>query len=124
MVSDWEKNFKKKLAAFQSLLKEKHLLNGVSPEERREFESQFESTVTDVIIAFEKPLVNPWKELYTWKESYTLEGVNNIRFAFSLYTGIKERADIPYQHRIDEQEKSCHFRLLMDEMQREDILTE
>ena len=114
-VSDWEKNLKKKLAAFQSLLMEKHLLNGVSPEERREFESKLESVFTDVIIAFEKPLVIPWKWVYT---------LNNQGIWFSLDSGIKERADIPHQLVSDEQTKSLHFRSLMEEMQREDILTD
>jgi len=114
-VSDWEKNFKKKLAALQSLLMEKHLLNGVSPVECREFESKLESAVTDVIIAFEKPLVDPWKEAYT---------LNNMGIWFSIDTGIKERADIPHQLVSDEQAKSRQFRSLMEEMQREDILTD
>ena len=112
-VSDWEKDFQKKLAAFQSLLMEKHLLNDVSPEERREFESQLESATTDVLIAFEE-LVNP----YILRDPLFKRGVQ-----FSLNTGIKEREDIPQYLMVEESGKTARFGLLMKETQCEGDIT-
>ncbi|TFG16085.1 MAG: hypothetical protein EU531_07695 [Promethearchaeota archaeon] len=118
-TSDWEKNYMEKLAVFQSLLKEKHLLQYVSPEERKEFEVQLESAFTDVLIAFEEELVDPSGDYsFRWDERNSGFG----KASFSLGTGIKDRADIPHQCEIDETTKSIKFQLLMKEMGREGVL--
>ena len=111
--SKYIEKYRKKYALFQSLLKERTLMQSkISLQEQKELESQIETAFTSVLAALEEDPLNEFSN------------VGYFRYNFAYHTGMKEQPNIAHIVGLYENIKIAQFGIMLNEMSDEGILTE